>query len=104
MILIDQIKHYANLLIIFLKARRRNTVIFGGLFLVSFLAMIGTGLVSGLESREIYLVAGINVGLGVGFLMTWVRLEVLLGSIELLENLQRAIGTGSEDTPRGDLP
>ncbi|MFU8772329.1 MAG: hypothetical protein ACNA8H_07900 [Anaerolineales bacterium] len=84
---IDRINHYVTLLKIRRKARRRDSIIIGGLFIVSLLGMIATGLVTGLGSREVYLVSGINIVLGMSFLMAWTRLEILQQSIDLLENL-----------------
>ena len=50
--------------------------------------MLGFGLVAGLGSREIVLVGAMNVLLGIGFVTTWTRLEILTGTIELMNNLQ----------------
>ena len=84
----DQFSNYLNLLKIRQSAKRRDVRIIGSVCLLSFLAILGFGLVSGLGSREIYLVGAMNVLLGIGFVTTWVRLEILTGTIELMNNLQ----------------
>jgi hypothetical protein len=33
--------------------------------------------------KEIYLVVGVNVFVGIGFVMTWARLEIITETIEL---------------------
>ncbi|MBE0409426.1 MAG: hypothetical protein IBX69_06820 [Anaerolineales bacterium] len=101
---IDRINHYKTLLKIRRKARLRDSIIIGGLFIVSLLAMIATGLVTSLGSREVYLVAGINIVLGMSFLMAWTRLEILRESIDLLENLPTGMGSKFTDANSGELP
>ena len=84
----DQFSNYLNLLKIRQSAKRRDVRIIGSVCLLSFLAMLGFGLVAGLGSREIVLVGAVNVLLGIGFVTTWTRLEILTGTIELMNNLQ----------------
>jgi hypothetical protein len=84
----DQFSNYLNLLKIRQSAKRWDVRIIGSISLLSFLSMLGFGLVSGLGSREIYLVGGVNVFLGIGFVTNWVRLEIITGTIELMNNLQ----------------
>lgn len=83
----DRLSNYLNLLKIRQSARRRDVRIMGYLFLTSFLATMGFGLVSGLGSREVYLVVGANVVFAIAFVMAWVRLEVITVNIELMNNL-----------------
>jgi hypothetical protein len=78
---------YLDLLKIRQSARRREVRILGCFFLISFLLMMGSGLIYGLGPREVYLVAGVNVALGLGFLMAWVRLEITDEMIELVNKL-----------------
>jgi hypothetical protein len=99
---IDRINHYADLLIIRHNARQRDTIISGGLFFVSLLALIGKGLISGFGSSEIYIVAGLNVAVGLSFLMLWMRLEVIKASIETAENLLQALSLWKSDTIQGE--
>lgn len=87
MITFDQFANYIELLKIRQSARRRDVTIIGAIFLISFICMIGIGLVSGLNSREVYLVAAMNVAFGIGFVMAWVKLEIVKGNIELMNNL-----------------
>jgi hypothetical protein len=44
--------------------------------------------VTGWDQRGGYLMAGFDVLFTVGFLMAWVRLEIVKGEIELMNNLQ----------------
>lgn len=69
------------------SAHKRNTRIIGVVGLMVFLLTLGTGLVRGLGSREIYLLAGLNVVLILNFMMAWVRLEVVSQNISLITNL-----------------
>ena len=83
----ERIANYLALLKIRQSARNRDTRILGYVCLFAFLATIGFGLVSGLGGREVYLVVGLNVVLGLVFVMAWVRLEIVNANIELLQNL-----------------
>ncbi len=84
----DQFTNYMELLKLRQSARRRDVTIMGAIFLFSFISMIGIGLVSGLDGREIYIVAAMNVLFGIVFMMAWIRLEIIKGTIDLLNNLQ----------------
>jgi hypothetical protein len=66
-------------------------ILAGGLFLMAILATVGLGLLTGWDQRSGYIMTGFDVLLTVGFLMAWVRLEIVKGEIELMDNLQ--IGT-----------
>ncbi len=83
-----QINNYSSLLKIRLSAFRRNTMITGGVFLVSVFATLVIGLLTGLSGRSVYLIIAMNLAFGLGFITSWVRLEVIKGSIELIDNLQ----------------
>ena len=78
---------YRSLLLIRQKARRRDLFLIGGLFLVSFIATLALGLLDQF-GRSVYLITGILVAFGVSYILTWVRLEVIRGIIEVIENLQ----------------
>jgi len=84
----ERIQNYLSLLEIRRKSRRWNVTILGGVFLISILATLAVGLVTGLGDRSVYLIAGIDVVLGLSFLMAWVRLEIVRGIIDLLNNIQ----------------
>ena len=84
----DRIQNYLSLLKIRYKSRRWNVIFLGGIFIVVILATLAIGLVRGLSGRSVYLITGVDIGLGLGFLMAWVRLEIVRSSIELLNNLQ----------------
>lgn len=86
----NKLEDYLELLIIRQAARRRDMVIFGGIFLVSFITFIAVGLLGGLAGRSAYLTGAMIVVLGIGALTAWVRLTVISGTIELIENLEQA--------------
>lgn len=84
----DRIQNYLSLLEICRKSKRWNVTFFGGIFIIAILATLALGLVAGLNGRSVYLITGINIALGFSFIAAWVRLEIVQGSIELLNNLQ----------------
>lgn len=84
----DRIRNYLSILEIRQKSRRWNVTILGGIFVISILATLAIGLVTGLSGRSVYLVTGVDIALGLGFVMAWVRLEIVRSFIELLSNLQ----------------
>jgi hypothetical protein len=84
----ERIHNYLSLLEVRQKSRRWNVTFLGGIFFVSILATLALGLVMGLSGRSVYLITGIDIVLGLGFLMAWVRLEIVRNSIDLLNNLQ----------------
>jgi len=85
----EHLANYSALLQIRKRAGRRDVIIAGGVFFVMVLATFSLGLVDGISGRSLYLVTGIEIALGVGFLTTWVRLEINRSLIELVDNLQR---------------
>jgi len=84
----NRIQSHLSLLKIRQKSKQWNVTFLGGIFVVSILATLAFGLVTGLSGRSVYLITGIDIVLGLGFLMAWVRLEIVRSSIELLNNLQ----------------
>lgn len=84
----NRIQNYLSLLEIRRKSRRWNVIFLGGIFLVSILASLALGLVTGLHDRSVYLITGIDIALGLSFIMAWVRLEIVQNSVELLNNLK----------------
>ena len=83
----SKLEIYRSLLLIRQKARRRDLFLIGGLFLVSFIATLAIGMLDQL-GRSVYLITGIVVAFGFSCLFTWVKLEVIKGTIEVIENLQ----------------
>ena len=83
----NRLEDYLALLNIRRAAKRRDAVITGGTFLISFLALIALAMLDRLTGRSLYLAAAIITALGFGYRATWIRLEVIKGSIELIENL-----------------
>jgi len=84
----ERIQNYLSILEIRQKSRRWTVTILGGTFIVSTLAILAVGLVTGLDDRSVYLTAGVDIVFGLSFLMAWVRLEIVRNSIELLNNLR----------------
>jgi hypothetical protein len=84
----DRIQNYLSLLEIRQKSRCWNVTLLGGIFIVSILTTLALGLVTGLSGRSVYLITGIDIALGLGFIAAWVRLEIVRSSIELLNNLR----------------
>jgi len=84
----NRIQSHLSLLKIRQKSKQWNVTFLGGIFVVSILATLAFGLVTGLSGRSVYLITGIDIVLGLGILMAWVRLEIVRSSIELLNNLQ----------------
>lgn len=85
----NKLEDYAKLLKIRQKARRRDMVISGGIFLVSFISFLALRLLGAMTGRSVDLVGAMIVAFGIVSIMAWVRLEVINGTIELLENLKR---------------
>lgn len=79
-----QLHQYAEILRIRQRARRRDAVITGAVFLGSVLATLALGLLSRLEGREIYLILINLLAFGAGFLVSWVRLEIINNSLALI--------------------
>ncbi|PKO12743.1 MAG: hypothetical protein CVU39_22515 [Chloroflexi bacterium HGW-Chloroflexi-10] len=86
----NSIENYLALLTIRRKAGWRDMNIIGGIFIVSFLAMIALGMLDQLNGRSLYMVAAIVTVFGFSALMAWVKLRIIHGSIELIDNLRRA--------------
>ena len=84
----DRYTKYLTLLKIRRSARKRDATFLGVVFLISILGTAMIGLVNGLGNREVYLVALLNISFGISFVMAWARLEIIKGTIELLNNLQ----------------
>jgi uncharacterized membrane protein len=84
----DRIQNYLSLLEIRQKSRRWNVIFLGGIFIISILTTFALGLVNGLNGRSVYLITGIEIALGLSFIVAWVRLEIVRNSIELLNNLR----------------
>ncbi len=84
----ERIQNYLSLLEIRQKSRRWNVTFLGGIFIISVLATLALGLVTGLSGRSVYLITGVDIALGLSFIAAWVRLEIVRSSIDLLNNLQ----------------
>jgi len=84
----NRIQNYLSIMEIRQRSRRWNVLLLGGFFLVAIHSTLALGLVTGLNGRSVYLVTGIDLALGLSFIMEWVRLETVRSVIELLKNLE----------------
>lgn len=84
----NTLENYLALLTIRRAAGRRDTIFIGGIFIVSFIATIALGMFDRLSGRSLYFVTAMVVIFGFAYLTTWVKLQIINGSIELIENLQ----------------
>jgi hypothetical protein len=100
MTLADQLRDYSTLLEIRRKAYRRNTIFVGGLFFVLLIAFVVFGLLRSSTGNSNTLEVAMVIVLGVSFLSTWVKHELLAGNLELLANLQRMIDQTSVEKMR----
>ncbi len=83
----NKLENYLTLLSIRQAGRRRDTIITGGIFLISFVSMIALGLIDKISGRSLYLVSALVVVFGISYLMTWIKLEIIKGMIELIGNI-----------------
>jgi hypothetical protein len=83
-----RIQNYLSLLEIRQRSRRWNVTFLGGIFIISILVTLALGLINGLSGRSVYLITGVDIALGLSFIVAWVRLEIVRNSIELLNNLR----------------
>jgi len=85
----NKLESYLALLTIRRAGRRRDVYIAGGIFIISFLSMSVLGMLDRLSERSMIIIAAIVFCFGFAYLTSWVRLEIIKGSIELIENLLR---------------
>lgn len=82
-----KLENYVALLAVRQAARQRDIAIIGGIFIVSLMSMVALGMLDQLSGRALYLVAAIVIVFGFAYISTWVRLEIIKGSMELIDNL-----------------
>jgi hypothetical protein len=83
----NRLENYRSLLRIRQAAGRRDVNILGGVATVSFLALIALGLLERIERRSLYITAGMVVVFLLTSLMAWVKLQIVNGMVELVENV-----------------
>ena len=83
-----RLKEYIGLLEIRRTAGRRDLSILGGIFIVAFMGLVAFGLLDRLNGRSLLIVSSLVAVFGFVALMTWVRLEIVKGTIELVQVLQ----------------
>lgn len=87
----EKLSQYASLLEIRQRAGRRDSIISGGIFLIAVLATIALGLLDKLQGRSVYVVLGLLLAFGLGYIQIWVRLEIINASRELVGYLEREL-------------
>jgi hypothetical protein len=85
----SKLENYLALLTIRRTAARRKGFILGSIFFLSLMATFALGTLDRISGRSLILVTTMLVLLGFGYLTSWVKLEILGGSIELIDNLLR---------------
>ncbi len=83
-----KMENYYDLLSIRLKAAQRDMNILGGVAIVAFILLIALGLLDEINGRSLYIVGGLVTVFWVIFLMAWVKLQIINGSIEMVYNLR----------------
>jgi quinol-cytochrome oxidoreductase complex cytochrome b subunit len=83
----NKLENYLALLTIRRAGRRRDTFVIGGIFIISFLSMSALGMLNRLSERSMVIIAAMVFCFGFAYLTSWVRLEIIKGTIELIENL-----------------
>jgi len=84
-----KVENYLELLKIRQTAEKRKVNILGGIFIISFVLLIALGMLEKLNGRSLFLVTSMIVPFGFAFISTWVRLEIIKGSIEMINTLLR---------------
>jgi len=82
-----KLEDYLTLVTIRQTAKRRDTLIAGGVFLISLMATITLGMLDRINMKSFFLVSVMLMGFGFAFLASWIKLEIIKGSIELIDNL-----------------
>ncbi len=96
---ITQLRDYKDLLEIRRKGYRRHLILITGIFALILVAFVLYGLLSNPVGNSIYLESALVIMLGIIFANAWAKLEVMTGTLELLNNLQRMIETSSDKLP-----
>lgn len=80
-------ENYLTLLMIRKNAGQRDSLIIGGVFWISFTAMIILSLFGRLNGKPLIIVGALVVVFGFSYLMVWARLEIIRNMIDLIENV-----------------
>jgi len=82
-----KIENYLELLRLRQAAEKRKVNILGSVFVVSFVLLIAFGLLGQLNGRSLFLVTSMIVPFGSAVIAAWVRVEIVKGSIDMINNL-----------------
>lgn len=80
-------ENYLALLAIRQAGTKRNSIILGGIFFISLTAVVILGLLDQITVRSLYVTAPLVVIFGLGYITTRIKFEIILSSIELLNNI-----------------
>ncbi len=83
----NKLENYLDLLKIRQKGRRRDAYVFGGIFWLTLIAELILLLTGQLTGRAIVIVSGLEVVIGIAYLMAWVRLEQVRNNIDLIREI-----------------
>ena len=83
-----KMENYYGLLSIRRKAAQRDMNVLGGVAIVAFIMLIALGLLDEINGRSLYIIGGLVTVFWVIFLMAWVKLQIINGSIEMVDNLR----------------
>jgi hypothetical protein len=83
----DRLAGYLSLLKIQQKAYQRNVFITGALLLAAFLSTTATMLFTEWNTRSIWLMGAFDTLFLLGFLMAWIRREIIREQIKLINTL-----------------
>lgn len=80
-------ENYLALLAIRQVGTKRNSIFLGGIFFISLTAVVILGLLDQITVRSLYVTAPLVVIFGLGYITTRIKFEIILSSIELLNNI-----------------
>jgi len=83
----SKMKNYLALLAVRQAGTKRNSFILGGIFFLSLIATVVLGLLDQISGRSLYLTAGLVAVFFFGYIVMRIKLEIIIASIELLNNI-----------------
>lgn len=82
-----KLENYRELLLIRQNGKRRDAIIIGIIFWITFTGLVFLGLTGQLTERSVYIVAAMLAVFGAAYLKAWVQLDRVRAMIELLSNI-----------------
>jgi len=84
----SKIGNYLALLAFRQTGVKRNLIISGGIFFISLTTLVILGLLDKVAGRSLYLSTALVVIFFISFIASQIKLEIILASIELLNNIR----------------